>query len=69
LIHSVTVVLDLDALLAHLNRHLPTIFMTGDQELARTTRMRRTGATCLTKPLEDETLVAAIGEAIARPHS
>jgi len=55
--------LDLDALLVRLNRPLPTVFMTGDEELARTSRMRRPGAACLTKPVEDETLLAAIGEA------
>ena len=52
--------LDLYRLLGQLARRLPTVFITADHELARGDAMRRTGAPCLLKPIDDEKLLSAI---------
>ncbi|HET9703787.1 MAG TPA: response regulator [Vicinamibacterales bacterium] len=41
------------------------VFITADHELASSEGMRRTGVACLRKPLDETTLVEAIGRAIA----
>lgn len=57
--------LELSALLARLNVTVPIVFITADQELAESADMRRTGRTCLLKPIDDDVLVQAISAATA----
>jgi FixJ family two-component response regulator len=40
------------------------VMITGDHDLARSPRVRRRGAICLTKPVDDHTLVDAIVRAM-----
>jgi FixJ family two-component response regulator len=56
--------LELKSLLAIGHRSVPVVFITGDDEMARSEDMRRTGARCLMKPLERDKLVAAIQDAV-----
>jgi FixJ family two-component response regulator len=56
--------LELRSLLSIGNRSVPVVFITGDDEMARSDEMRRTGARCLMKPLERDKLVAAIHDAV-----
>jgi len=57
--------LELSGLLARLNVNVPIVFITADQELAESSEMRRTGRTCLLKPIDDDLLVRAISAATA----
>ena len=59
--------LDLHRLLGQLARRLPTVFITADHDIARSDEMRRTGAPCLLKPIDDEKLLAAIYAAVDEP--
>jgi len=56
--------IELKSLLSIGNRSVPVVFITGDDEMARSEAMRRTGARCLMKPLERDKLVAAIQDAV-----
>jgi len=56
--------LELKSLLSIANRSVPVVFITGDDHMARSEEMRRTGARCLMKPLERDKLVAAIHDAV-----
>jgi two-component system response regulator FixJ len=42
----------------------PVVLITADHDLARSPRVRRRGAICLTKPVDEEALVGAIGQAM-----
>lgn len=55
--------LDLRALLGRLDQRLPIVFLTADQEVARSAEMRQTGRPCLIKPVDDEVLLRAISQA------
>src|SRR4029453_17224608 len=55
--------LDLRALLGRLDQRLPIVFLTADQEVARSAEMRQTGRPCLIKPVDDEALRLAISQA------
>jgi FixJ family two-component response regulator len=55
--------LELSGLLARLNVNVPIVFITADHELAESGEMRRTGRTCLLKPIDDDLLVRAISAA------
>ena len=59
--------LDLAAVLRELNRQLPFVFITADDTVARSDAMKRSGATCLTKPFEEERLLSALVRASAPP--
>jgi hypothetical protein len=45
--------------------NVPIVFITADQELAESSEMRRTGRTCLLKPIDDDLLIGAISAATA----
>jgi FixJ family two-component response regulator len=55
--------LDLRALLGRLDTRIPIVFLTADQEVARSAEMRQTGHPCLIKPVDDEVLLRAISQA------
>lgn len=57
--------LELTGLLARLNVTVPIVFITADEELAESADMRRTGRTCLLKPIDDDLLLRAISAATA----
>jgi FixJ family two-component response regulator len=57
--------LDLHRHLVSLASPLSTVFITADDELARSTEMHATGVTCLIKPIDEEVLLQAIGRATA----
>jgi FixJ family two-component response regulator len=61
--------LELTGLLARLNVAVPIVFITADEELAGSAEMRRTGRTCLVKPIDDDLLVRAISAATAAHHA
>lgn len=47
-------------------RETPIVFITADHELARSDAVRRTGAPCLTKPIDEHTLIEAIARVAPR---
>jgi two-component system response regulator FixJ len=55
--------LELTVLLARLNVTVPIVFITADEDLAESAEMRRTGRTCLVKPIDDDLLLRAISAA------
>jgi FixJ family two-component response regulator len=57
--------LDLAVVLRELNRQLPFVFITADDDVAHSEAMLRTGATCLTKPFEEDRLLSALVQASA----
>jgi FixJ family two-component response regulator len=56
--------LDLAAVLRELDRQL-AVFITADDSVARSDAMVRSGATCLTKPFEEDRLLSALVRASA----
>jgi FixJ family two-component response regulator len=48
------------ASLARLGHRIGLVFMTADEELAASDEMRRTGAPCLGKPVDEAALLDAI---------
>jgi FixJ family two-component response regulator len=57
--------LELAAVLRELDRQLPFVFITADRSVAESDAMLRSGATCLTKPFEDDRLLNALVQASA----
>lgn len=57
--------LELTHLLDRLNTRVPIVFITADHELARSQEMRQAGRPCLMKPIDADTLLAAISSATA----
>jgi FixJ family two-component response regulator len=58
--------LQLNHVLARLDTRVPIVFITADQEVARSAEMRRAGRACLIKPIDDEALLEAISTATAQ---
>ena len=57
--------LELTHLLDRLDHRVPTVFITADHELAQSAEMRQAGRPCLMKPIDADTLLAAISAATA----
>jgi len=59
--------IDLSVVLRELDRQLPFVFITADDDVVHSEAMLRTGATCLTKPFEESRLLSALVQASAAP--
>jgi FixJ family two-component response regulator len=59
--------LELQAMLEQRASHLPVVFLTGHGDIAASVRAMKQGASdFLTKPVDDDLLIATIGDALAR---
>lgn len=61
--------LELQERLRRFRRDVPIVFITADHEIARSDTLRRRGTACLTKPIDEQTLMEAISRATSHASS